>query len=145
MAENSSPCSKGSKLWIKVRNHVNRFICWNYFKVQAEIHAHESDTYYLFYHTLIVTETVSFTLKNSQSLNGQFRSCQSWSCITVHDQNYTNKLGLYCQVTSWPSIHKRKPTSCLWYTLSQDKRKSIALGGAWTVVDLRIEKLNTTQ
>jgi len=46
-----------------------------------------------------------FSLNNG--VNGQFRSCQLWSFITVHAQNQSNGLGLYCQVTSWPSKYKK--------------------------------------
>ena len=45
--------------------------------------------------------------------NGPFCSCQSWSFITVHSQFYSNRLGLYCQVTIWPRKHKKDPFTSL--------------------------------
>ena len=36
-----------------------------------------------------------------------FCYCQLWSFITVHGQLYSNELGLYCQVTIWPSKYER--------------------------------------
>jgi len=54
-----------------------------------------------------------------------------------------NRLGLYCQLTIWPRKYKRKHTSCLWYTLSQDQRKYAAWGGAWKCLELSITQCPT--
>jgi len=48
-------------------------------------------------------------------INGQFHNCRSLSFRTVDGQFKSNGLGIYCQVTIWPtSIYNRMCSSCLW-------------------------------
>jgi len=42
--------------------------------------------------------------------NGQFHNCQWRSFITVHGQFQSNRLRLYCQLTIWPRIYRRRHT-----------------------------------
>ena len=101
----------------------------------------------------IIGQTIEFTRYNGTAcfLQHKHKAAAQWTVPQLSNMIiynctwsiFSNRLGLYCQLTIWPKTYKRKHTSCLWLTLSQDQRKYAACGGAWKCVELFVIKLIT--
>jgi len=79
-----------------------------------------------------------FRLCSVLARNGQFHNCQSLSFLTVHGQFWSNRLGLYCQLTIWTKKIQKKIYFLFVLNLITKAKKICRMGRNLKFVELSI-------